>query len=279
MAILLGLGLKPGNKILVPIYTWPQLAGVPIRLGLKVLWADIDGQGKMSLSSVEKELKKGCKAIVVCHLFGNPVNVKEIISLAQKHNAWVIEDCSQSLFARHRGVYVGKWGHVGFASLGRDKMLSAGEGGIIWTNYPLLYDELYSLTQHNRRAANLSQQQKCLEFSLSLRMHPKAAAMGIKSLKSFHIRQQSAQLYYQKAIDYFTKQGWGNGLKVEEYDIPVWQYYPFLIKSQKTIKSGPVWWERQPAYLLEYIKPTRTALEFNQKIRLLDPKGIKAYDV
>jgi len=99
------------------------------------VFADVDPTTcNVTAKTIEPVLSPRTKAIIVTHLFGNPCQMTEIMTLAREKKIPVIEDCAQSFQASHRGQPVGTIGDIGCFSLQQGKHITTGEGGIVVTN-------------------------------------------------------------------------------------------------------------------------------------------------
>ncbi len=85
---------------------------------------------------IESKITSKTKAIVVVHLFGHPVDMDPVLSIAKKHGLYVIEDCAEAHGATYKGKKVGSIGDVGCFSFYANKIITTGEGGMITTNNP-----------------------------------------------------------------------------------------------------------------------------------------------
>jgi dTDP-4-amino-4,6-dideoxygalactose transaminase len=102
-------------------------------------------------SSLDRTIHEvgGVKAVVVVHLYGQPANMPSILAIARKHNAFVVEDCSQAHGATLDGRAVGGVGDIGTFSFYPTKNLGAlGDGGMVVSNDPLLVQRVRSLRQY-----------------------------------------------------------------------------------------------------------------------------------
>jgi dTDP-4-amino-4,6-dideoxygalactose transaminase len=126
-------GVKPGDEVIVPAYTFCASA-IPFgKAGAKLVWSDIDPDTwVVSPKDIERKITKNTKAIVCVHLLGMPCDMPAIVQIAQKHNIKVVEDCAQALDARINGQHVGTFGDYGcFSFHGAKTMTTLGEGGML----------------------------------------------------------------------------------------------------------------------------------------------------
>jgi dTDP-4-amino-4,6-dideoxygalactose transaminase len=126
---------EPGDEVVTsPITDMGALTPILYQSAVPV-FADVDPRTlNVTAETVERCLSERTKAIVVTHLFGNPCDMKAIVTLARDRDIPVIEDCAQAPLARSGGALVGTLGAAGCFSLQQGKHITTGEGGLIVTN-------------------------------------------------------------------------------------------------------------------------------------------------
>jgi perosamine synthetase len=135
------LGLKEDDEVIVTpqtfwVTTWPMLVRK-----CKIRFADIDPNSlNIDPDSVERLVTKKTKAIYVVHYGGQAVDMDPILEIAKKHNLRVVEDCAHAPGALYKGRCVGTFGDVGCFSFHSLKNMTTGEGGMLVTNTPDLYE-------------------------------------------------------------------------------------------------------------------------------------------
>ena len=109
--LLLALGIKQGDEVIVPECTWTATAAPITYQFATPVFADINyDDWCLNIESVEKNITKKTKAIIVVDLFGNMPRMEELTSLAQKHNLYLIEDAAEALGSKYKGIRAGKFG-------------------------------------------------------------------------------------------------------------------------------------------------------------------------
>ncbi|QQG40392.1 MAG: lipopolysaccharide biosynthesis protein RfbH [Candidatus Levyibacteriota bacterium] len=132
--------LKPGDEIITTATGFPTTVNPIILKGCVPVFLDVDLATRNVIPSlIKKAITKKTKAIMIAHTLGNPFALSEIISLARKHNLWVIEDCCDALGSTYNGKYVGTFGDIATFSFYPAHQITMGEGGAIITNNPLLH--------------------------------------------------------------------------------------------------------------------------------------------
>ncbi len=117
LASLIALGLKPGDEIIVPAYTFVASYSSAIFVGIIPVLAEINDSLNLDPKDIEKKITPRTKAIMPVHMLGNPCDMDPIMAIARKHNLLVLEDCCQAAGASFKGRKVGSIGDIGAFSL------------------------------------------------------------------------------------------------------------------------------------------------------------------
>lgn len=138
---LMALDLKPGDEVITPTFTFIATAEVVALLGLTPVVVDVDPDTFcLSAEAVERAITPRTKAIVPVHLFGQNADMEAILSLAEKHHLFVVEDACQSIgseyhFSDGKVKRSGCMGHIGCTSFFPSKNLGCyGDGGALFTD-------------------------------------------------------------------------------------------------------------------------------------------------
>ncbi|QDZ38800.1 DegT/DnrJ/EryC1/StrS family aminotransferase [Euhalothece natronophila Z-M001] len=147
------LNIGKGDEVITAPFTFAATAEVIAMTGAKPVFVDIATPTfNLNLEKVETAITKNTKAIIPIHLFGQPVNMTELMRIAKAHNLWVIEDCAQATGATWQNQPVGSWGEVGCFSFFPTKNLGGcGDGGALVTNNPELAKTARILANHGQR--------------------------------------------------------------------------------------------------------------------------------
>ena len=151
----MALGLKPGDEIICPSWTYIATAEAASVLGIKTIFCDVDlDTFNITAEKVEPLISDKTKAIVPVHLYGQSVNMEDIISLARKYNLKVIEDNAQAIgceyeFKSGEKKMTGTMGDIGTTSFYPSKNLGCfGDGGAIFTNDDKLAKRIKMISNH-----------------------------------------------------------------------------------------------------------------------------------
>lgn len=154
---MMALGLKPGDEVIVPAFTYVATAEVIALLGLTPVMVDVDPHTfNIKPELIEPAITARTKAIVPVHLFGQSADMAAIMSLAERHNLVVIEDNAQAIGATYTfpdGTQkkTGAIGHIGCTSFFPSKNLGCyGDGGAMMTNDDNLAARLRMVANHGQ---------------------------------------------------------------------------------------------------------------------------------
>lgn len=140
---LLALGIKAGDEVIVPTFTYIASANPIVQVGATPVFVDSKADTwQMSPEDIEKKITPRTRAIMVVHLYGHPCDMDRIMQIAKKHDLLVIEDCAEAIGTRYKGQHVGTFGDVATFSFFGNKTITCGEGGMVVTNDSTIYDRL-----------------------------------------------------------------------------------------------------------------------------------------
>jgi perosamine synthetase len=132
---LLALGIRPGDEVIVPTLTYVATANAITYCGARPVFVDSDPRTwNLDPSLLEEAVTPHAKAIVVVHLYGNPVDIDPVLRTARTHGLSVIEDAAQAHGAEYGGQRVGALGDIATFSFYGSKILTTGQGGMVVTD-------------------------------------------------------------------------------------------------------------------------------------------------
>jgi len=137
------IGIKPGDEVIVPDYTFVATAQAVVDRGGVPVFADIDDTYTIAPGSIREKITKKTRAIVPVHMFGNVADLGEINKIAKDYHLYVIEDACQAIGASYRGKKVGSVGDIGCFSFDINKAITTGQGGMLITSNRKFYETTY----------------------------------------------------------------------------------------------------------------------------------------
>ena len=245
---MIGIGIKPGDRVLTTPVTWIATAAAPVTLGAKVDFVDIDLETyNIDPLQIEEKLTPDTRAVIPVHLYGQPCEMDEIMDLSRKHHFAVVEDAAHAIGAEYKGRKVGTFGATGCFSFHEQKNISTlGEGGMVLTDDEHIFERISLYRSHCTRVHGKSTKycrldeekfpvgkkfwwQDFDDCGYNFRMTDIQAAVGSEQLKK-------VDWLNQRRIDNAAYLTWGlkdiPGLalpKVRPYNKHVFHLYPVMI--------------------------------------------------
>jgi perosamine synthetase len=139
-------GIGPGDEVITTTLSWTSTATSIMHHNAIPVFVEVDWDSMLiDPSRIEAAITPKTKAIIPVHYWGVPCDMDAIMSIAKKHDLYVIEDCCQAHGALYKGKKVGTFGHCSAFSLNQNKNFSAGEGGLFVTDDETLFESARAL--------------------------------------------------------------------------------------------------------------------------------------
>ncbi len=162
------LGLKPGDEVIVPAFTWVATPNVVEYMGAKPVFCDIDLRTfNIDAKGIETLITPRTVGILPVHLFGLCADMHAVMKIAKKHNLWVVEDAACAFGSWYKGRHAGTIGDVGCFSFHPRKSITTGEGGMITTAREDLDRLSRSLRDHGASRSDLARHLEKAAFLLA----------------------------------------------------------------------------------------------------------------
>lgn len=187
-AALAALGIGPGDEVIAPVFTFVASATPAFWTGATPVFADSERDDpSVSLDLIKKRTTDRTKAVIVTHVFGNPVDLHGISAFCRERRLALVEDCSHAHASQVDGKHVGTFGDAAIYSLGAAKLVSGGHGGILVTKDPAVHDRAMLVGHFKPRTRTdlLTEDLRAYaEVGLggNLRMSPLSAALALDHL-------------------------------------------------------------------------------------------------
>lgn len=198
---LMALGLKQGDEVIVPSFTYVATAEVIGLLGLKPIMVDVDPDSfNITASIIEAAITPNTKAIVPVHLFGQSCDMEDIMKVASKYELYVVEDNAQAIgtdyfYKDGTSKKTGTIGHIGCTSFYPSKNLGCyGDGGAMMTN-----DD--DLAQKLRTVANHGQSKRYYHDKIGVNSRLDAVQAAVLNIKLSHLDEYNTTR--KKAADFY----------------------------------------------------------------------------
>jgi perosamine synthetase len=227
---LINLGIKEGDEVIVPAFSYVATANVVELVGAKPIFVDIDlNTFNIDVTKIEAAITPKTKAIIPVHEFGLACDIEAVIHIAKKHKLFVIEDAACALGARYKNQHVGSFGDFGSFSLHPRKAISSGEGGVLITNNADYDKKIKILRNHGTEI--IDGKMDFSEFGFNYRMTDFQAALVYSQMD----RLQSSIDYKNELADIYFNEISSNkvGLpSIPNYTQHTWQTYHVVLNEE-----------------------------------------------
>lgn len=186
MTALAALGVGPGDEVIVPTYTWVATINAVVHVGAVPVFVDIDDSLTMDPTQVETAITPCTKVILPVHMRGAGAAMAPILDIAARHGLHVVEDTAQAVGGRYRGRRLGTLGTIGAYSLQYHKVITTGEGGMVVTDDPALWER--AVRYHDQGSVRMEELDETipvgnqLMIGINFRMSEITGAIGLVQL-------------------------------------------------------------------------------------------------
>jgi dTDP-4-amino-4,6-dideoxygalactose transaminase len=143
------LGIGAGDEVITTAHSWISTSETITQAGARPVFVDVDDYYTIDVQRIEQAITPATRAIIPVHIFGQPVDMTQLMALAKRHKLKVIEDCAQAHYATWQGQRVGTFGDVATFSFYPGKNLGAyGDAGAIITNDDALAERMKMYANH-----------------------------------------------------------------------------------------------------------------------------------
>jgi perosamine synthetase len=246
------LGVGPGDEVIVPTLTFVATANAVVHCGARPVFVDSEPETwNMDPSLIEAKIGARTKAVVVVHLYGHPVDMDAIASIARRHGLFVVEDAAEAHGAEYKGHRVGSLGDLATFSFFGNKIITTGEGGMVTTNDDTLASKVRQL---KGQGIDPSRRYWHPVIGYNYRMTNVAAAIGLAQL-------EQSQWHLQRRLE--TAAWYRELLR----DVPwlTWQ------REQE--------WAKHAYWMFSVVLDDRLAVDRDEVMGLLQEQGVETRPV
>ncbi|HUK22941.1 MAG TPA: DegT/DnrJ/EryC1/StrS family aminotransferase [Terriglobales bacterium] len=262
-AAIAALDLKPGDEVILPTFTIISCAAAVVRAGATPVLVDSDPlTWNMDVAQVAARISSRTRALLVVHIFGLPVDMDPLLTLAAENRIRLLEDAAEMHGQTYKGQPCGSFGDLSTFSFYPNKHVTTGEGGMILTNDAALAERCRSLRnlcfQSRKRFVHE-------ELGWNFRMSNVQAALGVAQLErldEFVCRKRKMGAIYThlltgvpglqlpvRGLDYARSIYWVYGLLLQE-SVPFMAEEAMRRLRELGIDSRPFFWpmHEQPVF-------------------------------
>lgn len=212
----LAIGLKAGDKVIVPSLTFVASANSIRYTGATPIFADITSENDLNISptAIEALITDQTRAIMLVHYGGYACDMSHIMELARQYKLKVIEDAAHAAGAWLNDRHLGTWGDIGCFSFFSNKNMTTGEGGMLVTDDDALYEKLRLLRSHGMTSFTWDRHKgrawsyDVVELGYNYRIDEIRAAIGIVQLAKLdgnNQRRRQLTQYYRNCLKEFPQ--------------------------------------------------------------------------
>jgi dTDP-4-amino-4,6-dideoxygalactose transaminase len=143
------LGINKGDEVITTAMTFCSTVNVILHCGAKPVLCDISPvTNNISIDDLEKKITSKTRVIIPVHYAGMPCEMDPLVSLAESHQIYIIEDCAHAIESKYKGRHLGTFGEVGCFSFYATKNIAVGEGGMAISKHESLISKISTLRLH-----------------------------------------------------------------------------------------------------------------------------------
>jgi dTDP-4-amino-4,6-dideoxygalactose transaminase len=162
------LGLRPGDEVIVPAFTWVATPNVVEYMGARPVFIDIDlATFNLDVVQLEAAITPKTVGVIPVHLFGLAAEMGPILEIARRHGLWTVEDAACGFGARYQGEHVGTFGDLAAFSFHPRKSITTGEGGMVTTSGDDRAAMVRSLRDHGASRSDLQRHEHAAGYLLA----------------------------------------------------------------------------------------------------------------
>jgi perosamine synthetase len=198
---LMGLGVGPGDEVIVPDLTFIATANAVVLAGARPVLVDIDPRTlNIDPEAAARAVTPRTRAIVPVHVSGRAADMQAIMALARQHRLVVVEDAAEALLSRHDGRYLGTHGDAGCFSFSPNKTITTGQGGMIVTADERLHGRLRELKDQGRPVRGTGGDDVHPSLGFNFKLTNLQAAVGMAQLSYLETRVARQRQIYAEYV-------------------------------------------------------------------------------
>jgi perosamine synthetase len=228
---LMSLGVGPSDEVIVPDFTMIASSNAVVLAGAKPILVDIEKENLcLDLQKTEEAITEKTKAILYVTINGRSGDMKKVMSLAKKHNLYVVEDAAQSLGSRYEGKHLGTFGDVGSISFSAPKIITTGQGGALFTDNEEIFNNIFMIRDFGRPKSGVDYHQV---MGFNAKFTDIQAVIGIEQMKKLDWRVQRKKEIYKLYSEQLAKLDQVELIETDLTETSPW-FIDILAKSRKS---------------------------------------------
>src|SRR5436190_9063977 len=201
---LAALGIGPGDEVIVPAWSWISCFTAIVRVGALPVLAEIDDTFCIAPGEITRLKTANTKAVIVVHYQGVAADLDALSREASDAGIKLLEDCAEALGATYHDKPVGSMGEIAIFSFQHNKFATSGEGGMVVTNDPLLYERavrMHDIGQMRPYHQEIAKPQSPTFSGSQFRMSELTAAVSLGQFRRVDRIKQHCRRIQQRIVD------------------------------------------------------------------------------
>ncbi len=215
------------GEIITTPFTFAATTNIPVLLGLKPVFADIDPETfNIDPHDVKRKLSYRTSAILATHVYGNPCYVEELYKIACTHNLKLIYDAAHAFGVEYKNRSILRYGDISVLSFHATKVFNTIEGGALIVNNKSMLDKIRLMRNHG-----IISEERVILPGINAKMNEFQAAMGLCNLENIDEKisfRKRLYKYYKKALSEYPNIGFQK-IIASKYN---YAYMPILFESK-----------------------------------------------
>ena len=193
-----GLGIGPGDEVIIPDITFIATANAVALAGAKPVLVDVKPEDlTIDPEAVRKAVTPRTKAVIPVHVSGRGCDLEELLKIAKERGFFVVEDAAEALTSKYRGKHLGTFGETGCFSFAANKTVSCGQGGMVVTSDEKIYSRLKELKDQGRPVRGTGGDDVHYSVGYNFKFTDLQAGFGLGQLSHLKTRTERMKRNYE----------------------------------------------------------------------------------
>ena len=228
-------GIKKGDEVIVPNLTFIASITPVIWAGATPVLCDVDIKNScLDLDKLKKLINKKTKCIIPVHLYGHCCNLSELFKIVKNKNILIIEDAAQAMGSTYKNKFLGTIGDMGGFSFYGNKIITTGEGGVVFFKNSKLKNKIYSLKNHGRKKKGIFKHSTIGYNFMFTEMQAAIGNIQIKKLDKILKKKKWIFDLYKKNLKHISQIKF---LKHIDDNNPVHWFSNIIVKDKQKLKK------------------------------------------
>ena len=227
--------IKKGDEVIVPNLTFIATITPIIWTGATPVLCDVDRTNScLDLNKIEKLINKKTRCIIPVHLYGHCCDLSKLFKIVKHKKILIIEDAAQAMGAKYKNKFLGTIGDMGGFSFYGNKIITTGEGGVMFFKNSRLKNKIYSLKNHGRSKKGIFKHKTIGYNFMFTEMQAAVGNIQLKKLNQILKKKKEIFNFYRQKLKHIQKIKFLENLKENK---PVYWFSNIIVENKKSLKN------------------------------------------